>query len=631
MTEFKSPLDGAKFLLKTGRPIFPLGRMAKVPPKGSSKLKEQATTDRKQLNAWAREYPGCNWGYHPAAGGETVIDLDNHAGKNGLESLENWMKGKGYALPPTFTVRTPTGGKHLYFRGVLPGSKDGFLPGVDIHSTGKYVVAPGSVTNKGTYAVEDDREPADLPPWFADAFKTTAPGKSTTKDANPVSVHVTPDTDSNISLAIGIMENWSEAAEGERNNQLHQMMREVCKCGVSPAKAEELYYEHGADRLHYGLEESERNEVHNTILSAFGDMGDFGSNSFEARFSSFPASEDNEPDEWNDLASMSVPPRKWLIKDWLLAEPGTVHLFAGQGGTGKSLVSFMMAFSLATGEPWFEQEITHRAKSLIVTCEDSREEVARRVQRIAKLYDRKVIENSLIRIWCRQGKSNLIAAQGQGNTVAVAPFFTKLKETCARHFGKDGGVLFLDTVADFAAINENDRTQVSQFVKSILSDLAISAGISIVLLAHPNKSNREYSGSTAWEGSVRSRWDLKWRDERKVGGPLVLRLAKSNMVIAGKQILLQYENGLPRVVKGVERDTTVRDRMLELIREAEEADAPFGPSERSPKSILKATIKDGFGFEAKKDELNAALNELVSMNKVKIEERKRNKVLVVIK
>ncbi len=73
-----------------------------------------------------------------------VIDCDTPEGEQAVEEL----------LPDSLdipTVRTPRGGKHLYFR--MPdqpiGNKTGVIPGVDIRGEGGYVIAPPSVNGVG--------------------------------------------------------------------------------------------------------------------------------------------------------------------------------------------------------------------------------------------------------------------------------------------------------------------------------------------------------------------------------------------------------------------------------------------------------------------------------------------------
>jgi hypothetical protein len=66
-------------------------------------------------------------------------------------------------------------------------------------------------------------------------------------------------------------------------------------------------------------------------------------------------------------------------------------------------------------------------------------------------------------------------------------------------------VVFLDNSARLYGGSENDRHQVTSFI-AMLTAAARPRGSAIVLLGHPGKAvGSEYSGSTAWEGAVRSR------------------------------------------------------------------------------------------------------------------------------
>jgi len=618
------------------RPLFPLKPGEKTPLKAN--YKAQASSDSEVIRGWLKA--GYNLGYCPSMGGETVIDLDKHGDKDGEEAFAEWEDSIGKHLPATLTVITPSGGKHLYYKGVAPYDKLGFLPGVDIICSKRYVVAPGSKTEKGVYTLNYPGEPAELPQWFIDEMnriRRRPASKDPDKETiSTVSLVVEPNSDANVAKAIGIIANWPEAFEGERNHSLFMLACELCKTGVTELRARELYREHGIDRLHYGADEAEWHEVAQTIRSAYTDKAaEFGANSHEAAIRMLDVTEEADvPDTWDGLVSLNVPQRKWLIQDWLSADPGSVQLFAGRGGTGKSLIALMLCHCLSTGEPWLGQEIKHRAKTLFVTCEDSRDEVARRVKKIAATYGDRAKDGSLVRIWSRQGKSNMLAVQGAGNVVAVGPFFAKLKAECFRHFGNDGGLLVLDTVADFSAVNENDRTQVSQFIKAILSDLATTAGISIMLLAHPNKAGASYSGSTAWEGSVRSSWFLRWKDQDKnkndkIGGQLVLQLSKSNTSMAGKEIVLEYDqNFLPKVVEQAAEDTAVKDLIVRMIEEAVKEGNPFGRDKKSRRPILFAEIEDPVtGVKLDEKEIGNLVASLLAEGRIYVHKTNKNNFL----
>src|SRR5690349_4361606 len=74
-----------------------------------------ATTDHERIGAWWSQWPNANVGIIP--GPEVgVVDID--IGKGGEETWQRLCKEHG-APPATFSVRTPSGGRHLYFAGAV--------------------------------------------------------------------------------------------------------------------------------------------------------------------------------------------------------------------------------------------------------------------------------------------------------------------------------------------------------------------------------------------------------------------------------------------------------------------------------------------------------------------------------
>jgi hypothetical protein len=118
-----------------------------------------ASVDGEQLASWADRHPDGNLGYTPAAN-DFVLDVDcKDAAKDGVASLAKLESYFGQ-LPATLTAITPSGGKHLYFRGQFGGSyrscaNAGKFAGIDIRAGGDsagYVVMPPSVTPSGAYS-----------------------------------------------------------------------------------------------------------------------------------------------------------------------------------------------------------------------------------------------------------------------------------------------------------------------------------------------------------------------------------------------------------------------------------------------------------------------------------------------
>jgi hypothetical protein len=132
-----------------------------------------ATRDLAKLEAWAHEFPGCNWGVATGPGsGIFVLDID---GEQGLAAVHAYHQ-QGKEMPDTVTVSTGLG-SHLYFRwpkgqSVL-NSAGKLAKGLDIRGDGGYVVLPPSVhANGNQYAYIDQDEPiADAPAWLLELIK----------------------------------------------------------------------------------------------------------------------------------------------------------------------------------------------------------------------------------------------------------------------------------------------------------------------------------------------------------------------------------------------------------------------------------------------------------------------------
>lgn len=109
-----------------------------------------------------------------ATGGRSgfwVLDVDpDHDGDATLEAL---LREHG-PLPTTYTVRTGSGGTHYYF---TLGSEEvqstvGRLGrGLDTRGEGGQVVAPPSVSDKGSYELVTDAELAEAPEWLVTALR----------------------------------------------------------------------------------------------------------------------------------------------------------------------------------------------------------------------------------------------------------------------------------------------------------------------------------------------------------------------------------------------------------------------------------------------------------------------------
>jgi hypothetical protein len=185
--------------------LFPVEASGKLPLiKG---WPEAATSDMKQLEAWAHQYPACNWGLATGtASGLVVIDVDGAEGRASLADLER----QGLTLPATFTVTTgrTDGGEHRYYRppsGVdIRNDQNGKIGAhVDVRGTGGFVVCPPSIHASGKqYRFIDPSVPvADLPGWVIERLTVRPPMPSATAQASPQVVGKGGRTNRLVSLA----------------------------------------------------------------------------------------------------------------------------------------------------------------------------------------------------------------------------------------------------------------------------------------------------------------------------------------------------------------------------------------------------------------------------------------------
>ncbi|MEU0315916.1 bifunctional DNA primase/polymerase [Nocardioides sp. NPDC006273] len=163
---------------------------------------EQRATNRPDwiTRAWSSN-PAYGVGIACGPSRLVVVDLDTH--KPGTEIPEPWHRfgittgadvldhlagAHGGTITPTYTVRTVSGGTHLYYtapdttrRFTNTAGKIGWL--IDTRAHGGYVAAPPTQIGSSSYDVTDDRPPAPLPMFLLDLLsRDQRPTPSTPND-----------------------------------------------------------------------------------------------------------------------------------------------------------------------------------------------------------------------------------------------------------------------------------------------------------------------------------------------------------------------------------------------------------------------------------------------------------------
>ena len=174
-------LDLALHYARLGWPVFPLVPGTKDPFKGSHCFKD-ATLNANSIEEWWHQEPLANIGVATGRrAGLLVIDVDPRKTTGWLDSLRE------LELPQTFTVRTCSGGWHLYFsfsgdQRITVGAD--LLPGIDWRANGGYVVAVGSVVNGATYMIAKQLPIAPAPANLLERLVTAKRARRIERDVS---------------------------------------------------------------------------------------------------------------------------------------------------------------------------------------------------------------------------------------------------------------------------------------------------------------------------------------------------------------------------------------------------------------------------------------------------------------
>lgn len=166
--------QAARAWAQKGYRVWPITPGTNGAPVDNIKWKTESTTDPNIIEKWWEKHPDANIGI--VLDGVVVVDLDIDK-KKGVDGLEDMVRHEhDHSWPLTFTVRTPSGGMHWYYR--LPkgfkarnralGKLEGF-PGIEAKVT--HITAPPSVRADGVYSVKARRKYADAPPWLLEHIK----------------------------------------------------------------------------------------------------------------------------------------------------------------------------------------------------------------------------------------------------------------------------------------------------------------------------------------------------------------------------------------------------------------------------------------------------------------------------
>jgi hypothetical protein len=210
------------------------------------------------------------------------------------------------------------------------------------------------------------------------------------------------------------------------------------------------------------------------------------------------------------------PPREWLL-GWSICR-GQVTTVANAGGGAKTSLLLLMAAALATGEPLTGEHVFERCRVLILSFEEDRIEVRRRLRAICLRYGISLeqITGKWLRyatLGPRQGK--LAAIDKQGHLIE-GPLKARVRAAIRR---AGAVVTFWDPLVRVHGVTENDNTAMA-FVAEEITDVTREANGAAVIAAHDRKGDSEPGDSARLRGGGATRdahrlnYTLTWIAEK---------------------------------------------------------------------------------------------------------------------
>lgn len=464
--------------LRKGLRYFPVTAGSKFPPL-LEKWHDVATDDLTQLRAWHKQWPTCNWAV--SCDGLVVVDVDSH--KGGDEALGAWELEHG-ALPPTYTVRTPRGGRHLYYRSPKPLRNGTNLlgSGVDIRAHHGYVVAPPSTVG-GKYEVIRDIDIAEAPRALVE-FCGQPREKAVQRDVHPEDV----DPDLAVAQARAHLSTFPPAIEGSGGDlQTYRAACIVRDHGVPQARACEALAEWNAlCQPPWGWLDLER-KVRNAWRYAESAPGEkvalFDRVRPEKRLYS-PV----------DVRATTVLDTNYLVKGWI--DRDSMALVFGPPGAGKTFTTLHLALHVAAGKEWSGCRV--RGGGVLYLGYEGGAAMPRRLYALKQEFPGLDWPAIPLRLWnIRRAMASKTARAPEGRAefeAALKAFREELKEWPA--------LIIIDPLRDALGGSDSDVDLVAPFLEYLR--LAVEAtGAAVLVVHHPGHHATDRSrGDSGIEGNM---------------------------------------------------------------------------------------------------------------------------------
>lgn len=472
----------ARAFAEAGIPVFPCVEQGKTPACANGF--HDATIDLTQIDTWWNENPNYNLAFEPERAGWLVVDVD--PGANPPE------------FPATYEVRTPRGGRHLYYEGSGPSTVHKIAKHVDTRGQAGYVLAPPSRvidTTKninGNYEVINDEAPiAPLPAWITARLSVADSKVKAATNERDLPIN----RERARSRLADLVRAGDIAIEGQGgDDRTYQLACEIQNLGLTPETAYELIAEIWNPNCRPPWDDGElRVKIQNASTYAQNEAGAWA---VASAVDTFAAS---TLDKVLAESKTAAPRSRFYFEDETEMEKGrdptwivpqiipekSIVLMYGPTRSFKSFLAQDILMSVSAGVPTFGTPPSATGPCFYAALEGRINvgKARRRAWKIAREVDG--LPNFYV------GRGPMIAMPDE-----VQQFGDSIKERCG---GRTPTLVAIDTVAkSMVGLNENDAGDAGKFIR-FCDSLVEHLGCTVIAIGHTGKDGeRGHRGSAAF-------------------------------------------------------------------------------------------------------------------------------------
>ena len=491
----------ARAMAEQGIAVFPCVPGGKAPATENGFY--DATTDLDSIDAWWTE-ADYNLAICPNDAGWCVIDLDPPVGESNWEAL---LAQEGIDEPVTRIVRTPRGGRHLYFVGELPSSASRIGRKIDTRGRGGYVLLPPSVVGGRAYEFETEAAPAPCPAFVQEQFRS---GRVQAQADPEVSLDQVPNITRAISLLTAYVERGDVAIEGQGgDDRTYRLCAEVLNLGLSDGTALALisdlwnphcqppWEEHELETKVYNAGNHAQNDRGSWAVATAGTTFADGLRSLPAKVEAPERQSAFKLETWADIKAHKPP--EWLIPH-VIPERSTA-LLVGITGHYKTFIALDAALCVGSSLPCFGAAVS--GGKVVYATREGYGSIGKRIE--AWLQAKALADPANFYLT----HAPRIAFDGE-----VQEFGDSIRKA----FGAENPVLIiLDTAAKcMVGLNENDARDVNRFIE-FCDSLVEEFKCSVLALHHKSDkaSAADIRGNSAFRAGFDTYLEIKAHRETK--------------------------------------------------------------------------------------------------------------------